>query len=263
MLELTVLGIIQGIAEWLPISSEGFLFLAKTTFFSGGSVGELVRLALFLHLGTFLAALVYFRKEVWQLVKALFQYRKSGPREQKLLVFLIVSTAVSGGVGIGVLYLVEKVAGAMNLTGTVLTGIVAVLLIVTGILQLKTKEGGKRMGENLTLGDGIILGLVQAMAVLPGLSRSGFTVAALLLRKFGEETALRLSFLMSLPIVLGGNILLNLTGIEFSLASMLGVAAAFIFGFLTIDMMMRVARNVSFAWFTILFGILTAIAVFI
>jgi undecaprenyl-diphosphatase len=99
--------------------------------------------------------------------------------------------------------------------------------------------------------------------VLPGLSRSGLTVAALLFRKFEDTEALRLSFLMSLPIVLGGNIILNATSFELSPVAVWGVVTSFLFGLLTIHLLFRLAKKVNFAWFAVLFGVATIAAAFI
>src|SRR3989339_2261259 len=103
MLEQIILGIIQGIAEWLPISSEGLIILVKSNFFSQATLGENIRLALFLHLGTFLAALIYFRKDVFSLFNALFNFKKSEAETKKLFRFLIGATLISGILGLTLL----------------------------------------------------------------------------------------------------------------------------------------------------------------
>ncbi|PIR78342.1 MAG: hypothetical protein COU28_02220, partial [Candidatus Magasanikbacteria bacterium CG10_big_fil_rev_8_21_14_0_10_36_16] len=102
MFEQIILGIIQGVAEWLPVSSEGMIVLIKSNFFpSTTPLAEvIIKQALFLHLGTFFAALVYFRREVGELLKALFNYRKASAETQKLFGFLFISTMISGCLGI-------------------------------------------------------------------------------------------------------------------------------------------------------------------
>jgi undecaprenyl-diphosphatase len=104
MIEEIVLGAIQGATEWLPLSSEGMVILAKTWFFGGGSLDEMVRLALFLHMGTFFAALAYFRKEAKEATMALLAYRKAGAESKKLLSFLLAATLVSGVVATSVFF---------------------------------------------------------------------------------------------------------------------------------------------------------------
>src|SRR3989344_1533387 len=131
MLESIILGTIQGIAEWLPISSEGAIVLVKSNFFGGGALSDTIRLALFLHLGTFLAALVYFRRDVASLLKALARYRSSSAGEQRLLRFLILSTLISGALGGALFSLVGRIESDIALTGRAVTAGVGVLLLVT------------------------------------------------------------------------------------------------------------------------------------
>ena len=109
MNEAIILGAIQGIAEWLPVSSEGMVVLARTVFFEPASFSELIAMALWLHVGTFFAALVYFWKDVVVLVKALFGFKRSTKETKLLLQFLIISTLISGGIGFVLLKALEGV----------------------------------------------------------------------------------------------------------------------------------------------------------
>jgi len=105
--------------------------------------------------------------------------------------------------------------------------------------------------------------VVQGFAALPGLSRSGLTVSTLLFRKVNEKDSLKLSFLLSLPIVLGGNILLNSEYFNFSLDSLISLSASFLFGLLTIHYLLKLAKKINFGWFVFAFGALMIIASFI
>jgi undecaprenyl-diphosphatase len=97
MIESLIIGAVQGIGEWLPVSSEGIILLMKANFFaSTETLSEAIHYSLFLHFGTFLAALVYFRKKVWLLLKTLFKYKKASEENKKILNFLILGTLVSG-----------------------------------------------------------------------------------------------------------------------------------------------------------------------
>lgn len=262
MLESFILGTIQGIAEWLPVSSEGLIFLVKANFFNfGETIREITELVLWLHLGTFLAALVYFRKEVWVLSRALFKFKSATENNQRILIFLIISTLVSGILGAILLLSLTYLEGFLTLSAKVLTLAIGILLLVTAGLQFRARGGGLKKADGIKGKDGVILGLAQGLAVLPGLSRSGLTVSVLLLRKFKEDTALKLSFLMSMPIVLGGNIILNMDKLSLNLESLVGLLASFIFGYLTIDVLLRVAKKINFAWFVLGFGVLTILAV--
>ena len=100
MFEQLILGIIQGIAEWLPVSSEGLIILAKTNLFdSTGNIEEAIHQALFLHFGTFLAALIYFRQDVKKLIRTVFSYRSQSQETPNLFSFLLIATMVSGAFG--------------------------------------------------------------------------------------------------------------------------------------------------------------------
>src|SRR5574344_2018113 len=97
MLEFLILGAVQGLVEWLPLSSEGMVFLVKGNFFDHGeSAVQVLHLSLFLHLGTFLAALIYFRKEIVSLFKTMFKYKESDEGGKRLLMFLMATTLISG-----------------------------------------------------------------------------------------------------------------------------------------------------------------------
>ncbi|MBD3247777.1 UDP-diphosphatase [Candidatus Falkowbacteria bacterium] len=266
MLEAIVLGITQGVAEWLPVSSEGLIFLIKANFFAKeDSLIDIVRLALFLHFGTFLSALVYFRKDVARLLKALFRYKKAEAENKKIINFLIIATLISavlGSILVAGMKSVEtdlkSIAGYVNL-------IIGGLLIITAFLQIKIKKA-KDFGKSekdLKAKDGVFLGIAQGMAALPGLSRSGLTVSALLMSEFRDNTALRLSFLMSMPIVLGANIVLNLGDLSADAYSFVALAFAFVFGLLTIDVLLKVAKKVNFGYFVLGFAILMIISSFL
>ncbi len=254
MLELIILGFIQGLAEWLPVSSEGLIVLVRHRFFAAASLEESIATALFLHLGTVLAAIVYFRKD---LVGILRDARARGPgvgESKKILWFLGTATLISGFLGLallkGLLFLGKNAAAS----GRGISILVGGCLLITGILQLRTRSMGDRRSTGLRSSDGVILGIAQGMAALPGLSRSGFTVATLLLRGFEKETALRLSFLMSIPIVLAGNVLLQVNDIRFSLSGLAGLTAAFLSGLATIHILLLAARRLNFGIFLLIFG---------
>jgi len=260
-----ILGIIQGIAEWLPISSSGLITLVMVNFFSITDLSFILHQALFLHLGTFFAALIYFRKDVADLLESLFccQLCKSSNTEtKKLLKFLIISTIITGVFGILILNLLMNFD--LILTGKIITFSVSVLLLITGTLQLSIRNKGLRKITHLKNSDSILAGFAQGLSAMPGLSRSGITISTLLLRKFDDTTALKLSFLMSLPVVFIGNILLNINQIIFiSMASFVGLTASFVFGLLTIHTLIKISRKINFAWFAIIIALLMMISVLV
>jgi len=258
-----ILGTIQGIIEWLPISSSGFVSLAASNFFNITSLDLLIKTALFFHLGTFLAALVYFRKEVGDLIYTLFKYKSSPIKWKKTFNFILIATIISGIIGILILNFLTGLDSTLEITGKTITLVIAILLLITGIIQLKPKNKGLKKERELKIKDGIILGVAQGLASLPGLSRSGITISTLLLRKFDDTTALKLSFLLSLPIVLIANIVLNLKDAVTGVFPIWGLLASFIFGLLTISGLMKLSKKINFAWFVLIFGILMLISFFI
>ena len=181
MVENIVLGITQGITEWLPISSEGLLVLLQVSFFGGEKEGlDMIKFALFLHSGTLFAALIYLRKDVWKLLKTVFAYRLADVETQKILKFLIGTTIISGIVGFILLGLLSYLGSQIEITGKMITFLIGVLLLVTAFFQFKAKDSGIKKASSLRRSDTMLLGLVQGFAVLPGFSRSGLTIAALL-----------------------------------------------------------------------------------
>ena len=263
MLEGIILGLLQGIAEWLPISSEGVITLAEVYLSDGRtSLTQSIHLALFLHLGTFLSALIYFRRRVGELLAPLIRIEFYQSLElRNIFRFLVVSTVISGGLGFAILKGIERVESELALTGKLIMFLVGLLLLVTAFLQRFASREGLRGFEEITWKDALVLGLAQAMAVFPGLSRSGLTVSALLLLRVREDVSLELSFLMSLPIVFLGNVILNAHFFTFSYITVLGLFTSFLAGLITIHYLLKLARAVDFSYFVLFFAFLTFIAV--
>ncbi|MFH1430256.1 MAG: undecaprenyl-diphosphate phosphatase [Candidatus Uhrbacteria bacterium] len=269
MIESFIFGAVQGIAEWLPVSSEGLIVLLGMHGPFAIRTEQLIPLALFLHLGTALAALVYFRRDVWELLATCFRWRRSSEEQRTFLSFLILATFVSGVIGV----LLLRIVGTLVLDAPIgiITGGIGVLLLVTGVLQLRTSRGGQRDIADLRLADALWLGLAQGLAALPGLSRSGLTVAALLLRRVDGASAFRASFLLSIPIVILGNIVLGFreTLADWSSMAMapaalaLAVLISFVFGLATIRALIACAQRVRFGKLVIGFGILMIVAAFV
>jgi len=256
MIEYAILGIVQGVGEWLPISSEGLIVFISSKFFSYGSLTESVKLALFLHLGTFFSALIYLRKDVFKLILCLKNFKRDDNKIKPLFVFLFWSTAISSVMAFLFLNLFEGADYLFEGAGKVVSVFIGLFLLITGYSQIKSKSIGSRSSVDLKKNDSVILGFVQGLASLPGLSRSGMTVSALLFRGFKEEESLRISFLMSLPIVFAGNIVLNFSDFSFSKEKIIALAFSFLFGLITIKAMIKIARSSSFGWFAIIFGLI-------
>ena len=259
-----VLGAIQGIVEWLPISSEGVNTLILVHFFDK-PVDEAIIISIWLHLGTLLAAVIYFRNDVINLLRHFPQYVKqkrvrNGSEQNSLITFLIISTIISGVLGAPLLFFSLELGGIQ--VGTVMA-IIGVFLIISGLVQ---RYAHRLSGIKVTptRKDALLLGVAQSFSVLPGLSRSGLTVSALLFRGYEGKQALRLSFLMSIPVVLVAEIGLVLTGkISFELANVISIIPAFIFGIVTIGILMRLATRIAFWKFCIFLGVISLLPLLI
>jgi len=261
LLQYLVLGIVQGITEWIPISSSAMSALIMSNFYGVTDISFILRSLLFLHLGTFFAALVYFYHDVVKLIKSTIHYKKAKPHTKKTIKFLLTTTIITGIIG----FVLMKVLVGINLevTGKIITLVISALLLITGFIQLKPSRKGDKTEHNLKKSDSWILGLAQGLAVIPGISRSGITVSALLIRKFNDTTALRLSFLMSLPIILIGNVFLNINEMAITTAAIFGMIIAFVFGFFTIHLLMKLSKKLNFAWFVIIFAVLMVLSVLV
>lgn len=241
-----VLGVLQGIFEWLPVSSEGNVALYLRVV-EGTDPATATGLALFLHAGTALAALAYYRGEVAGLAASLPAWRPETATDGHAdLTFLAVATVASGVVGVAAYLSLAALFPA--LAGGAFVVLVGLLLVATGLFQRLAEA---RLGDRTTptLFDAVLVGVLQGVAVLPGVSRSGTTVSALLLRGYEAPAAFRLSFLLSIPAALGAGALVvldgGLSGVGVTPA-VVALGAAAVVGYLTIDALMRLVRRVAF-----------------
>ncbi|MGQ3414379.1 undecaprenyl-diphosphate phosphatase [Natrinema sp. LN54] len=241
-------GIVQGIVEWLPVSSQGNLSLFLTL--AGTDPAVAVQLALFLQVGTTLSAATYYRDDIATAVRAVPGWRPGDAYrgENAIPSYVVVATLMTGLVGVPLYVYAVDLAG--QLTGGVFIALIGVLLILTGVLQLASESVSMGIRNAPTLPDSILVGAVQGVAILPGISRSGVTTSALLFRSYDPPAAFRLSFLLSIPASLGAAALTvagagGLPGIDpVPAAVALGLSA--IVGYLTIDALMRVVDRVPF-----------------
>ncbi len=262
VLEAIVLGIVQGVAEWLPISSEGMTTLVMLNFFDR-TLQDALPIAIWLHTGTLLSATVYFRNDIKDIIIEIPQYIRSRGMEEKkdsIITFLLIATILTGMIG---LPLIIFATNMNDFSGKLATAIIGSLLIITGLLQISaSKKTKKRQEAGIT--DSIITGIAQGFAALPGISRSGITVSTLLLRDIEAPHALRLSFLMSIPAVLAADVGMGAMGmLSFDRNSILSLLFAFLFGILTIDIFIKAAKKFDFSKFCIALGILSIMAYFI
>ena len=251
-----ILGLIQGLTEFLPVSSSGHLEIGHAVL--GIHSGENLLFAITVHMATVLSTLIVFRKYIIVLLKDLFafEWNESTKYVSKLL-FSAVPVLV-----VGVLFKeqVEMLfTGNLIFTGSMLV-ITAVILSLTGIV----KHGKSEM----TYTKAFIIGIAQAVAVIPGLSRSGFTIATGLFLKTPKEDVTRFSFLMVLIPVIGATFL-DIVGGDFTLENkigtlplLVGFAAAFISGLLACSLMIKIVKKGKLIYFAIYCLIIGLIAIF-
>lgn len=246
--EAVLAGIVQGVVEWLPVSSQGNLALFLT---SVGTDPEIaLQLALFLQVGTTLSATVYYRDELTDAARALPDWRAGAAYSDSnaLVSYILVACLLTGVVGIPLWILAVDIAS--ELSGGVFIVIIGVLLVLTGILQLASESIEMGIREQPTLVDSVLVGAVQGLAILPGVSRSGVTTSALLFRRYDPPAAFRLSFILSIPASLGAAALTvlgagGLPGIAPEAAAAALVVSAVV-GYATIDALMRIVSRIPF-----------------
>jgi undecaprenyl-diphosphatase len=246
---------LQGLLEWLPISSEGQIALVMLYVFNITESSTILSLIIWLHLGTMGAALLKYRSEYFNVLfpkTAEFTYLRK---------FLVVVTLATGITAIPLYLFLREVFKPSY--GDIISVMIGIFLIFTGIiLYIFRNIREYRSATDLSLKEMIFLGLVQGLSILPGISRSGTTVATLLGRKIEQENSLKYSFLMSVPVVFGAFIFdLIISGVPelpgisiYEIMMMIGVT--FAFGLLSMDVLLAVAKKVNFAYFCVLIGII-------
>jgi undecaprenyl-diphosphatase len=254
LLQALILGVVQGLTEFLPVSSSGHLALAQSLIPGFEQPG--VFLDVMLHVGTLAAVAVYFRRELGQLARALpglWPGAAGKDKESRRLLLGIVAASIPTAV-IGIL-LEDRVEAFMSSVP-----IVGAALMVTGLWLLAGEALGRKAEArpgSPGLGRSLLIGLAQGIAVTPGISRSGSTIAtARALGATGPEAA-RFSFLLSLPAVGGAALLTALKNREAILASTgeqiaayaVGPLVAGLVGFVAIGLVMRLLRSGRFVWF--------------
>jgi undecaprenyl-diphosphatase len=259
LVQAVLLGVLQGVLEWLPVSSEAGVAVASTVV-ANADPAAATRLALFLHAGTAVAATAYYRAELVEVARSVRVARPFAEGTTDLS-FLVVATLATGATGVPAFLALE--AAVSTLEGGLFLALVGGLLVLTGVVQ--------RFAAGLSLGDravpdwvdAVLVGGLQGLAVMPGVSRSGTTVSALLLRGHDGESSLRLSFLLSIPAALGANALVvlddGLPAIT-PLAAVVALAVSAVVGYLVVDALVRLVRRVPFWSVCVSFGGLGVVA---
>ena len=253
LLTAILLGLIQGITEWLPISSEAAVS-ATYSLVLDKPTEEAIAYALWLHMGTAIAATIAFRSELFTTASDVMN---AGIRQSPMARYLIIATLVSSVIALPLLVALNEISEKI---GVVIMIPVGLALFITGLLQLRQTGYAGRGVESANAGDAVLAGIAQGIAALPGFSRSGLTVVALLSRGISRRDALVLSFIMSIPAGLGAGLYAALDdGLELSAESGVAVAVSAVTGLAAIRVLLRVADRINFGGFVLAFGTLVLI----
>ena len=273
ILQAIFLGIIQGLTEFLPVSSSGHLAIAQNIFEidTGGSM----LFDIMLHVGTLAAVFVAYRKDIVRLIReaicicidigantkiwisnrkndeALRYKRIIHNNYRKFVVLILVSTIPTGVIGYAAKNLVEASSATLIVPG--------VCLLLTGVLLVVADftEDGKKIPRDVSYTNGFFIGIAQGISTLPGLSRSGTTITACLVSGFDKRFAVKYSFLMAVPAVLGASVLEikdavaeEITG-NLVLCCVIGAVVAGLVGYVCIKVMLSIVRKKKFKGFAI------------
>ena len=260
ILQAIIMGIVQGLSEFLPISSSAHLVISSNIYkvLKGIEIGtessQEVFLDIMLHLGTLIAVLIFFRKEIMDILKALFNAIKTkdfSDKNAKLALYILLGTIIT----IAIAFPLHDVAEELVFS----PAIVGLLLLFTGFLLIGSETYSKKVEQkkdNVDLKTSIIMAIAQGLAALPGFSRSGLTIASGLLNKQERLTAAKYSFLLSIPIILGASMFYPFLKMDLSELSqfnwsaiIIGTIVSGIVGYLCIKYFLKFVGKYSLAFF--------------
>lgn len=259
-LEVIILGIVQGIAEFLPISSSAHLIIFRDVFGIGSDIGSNIAMTfdIALHLGTLLAILIYFFKDFWKILISGFTKPKS--TDGKLMWFILIATIPAAIFGVLFETTIEELVRGNFI-------LIACALIFMGIViyladvYFKQKKSFKDMKWT----DALVIGCAQVFALIPGFSRSGTTISAARAMKLNREDAAKFSFYLSAPVIFGASFLTLLKDNTVTLIASnagifaVGILVAFITGLLCIEFLMKYIKKHDFKifmWYRVAMGII-------
>lgn len=255
-LQSIILGVVQGMTEFLPVSSSGHLCLARELM--GVELDENLTFDIALHAATVLSTIVVLWREIWRLLKGAFDFSsKQINEEQSYILKIVVSMIPIGVVGFLLKDYIDSVGDK--------SWVVGIMLLVTALLLTFAYKAKPRQKENISYRDAFIIGLAQACATMPGLSRSGSTIATGLLLGNKKDSVAQFSFLMVLPPILG-NALLDIVKGDFGggveiVPLMAGFVSAFVVGCLACKFMIEMVKRGKLIWFALYCAIVGVVAI--
>ncbi len=255
ILEAILLGVIQGLTEFLPVSSSGHLELAKVITGYDQSASESMMMTVILHAATALSTIVIFRKEIIEIISGLFSFEKEQVEFSGKIILSMVPAAI-----VGVMFdeQLEQLFDKQVL-------LVGLMLIVTGAL-LFLADKAKNTTKKVSWSNAIVIGIAQMIAILPGISRSGATISTSVLLGVDRTRAAKFSFLMVVPLILG-KMAKDILGGELSYASedlvplAAGFGAAFVTGLVACTWMIALVKKSKLSYFAYYCFAVAAIAI--
>ena len=238
ILQAIFLGIVQGLTEFLPVSSSGHLVFLQSLL---GMEEPQLFFDVMLHLGTLLAVVVYFRSDIYKIIKgigSLLKGSKQGQEGTRLLLWIIVATIPTGLMGILFKDWFESLFSKPKVVG--------MMLLITGLVLFLTRWAKKegRTIEKMNWMDSIIIGIAQGIAIIPGISRSGATISTGLFCGLDRELSGKFSFLLSIPAILGATFLESQkigSSLEVQIG-LLGMAVAFLVGIFSLTLLIKIIK---------------------
>ncbi|HIS83436.1 undecaprenyl-diphosphate phosphatase [bacterium] len=268
LIQAILMGIVQGLSEFLPISSSAHLVFTSNFYkvFKGIEIvqhsNEEVFFDIMVHLGTLIAVLIFFRKDIAEILKAMWHALKTkdwSDKKAKLGLYIALGTVITVALALPIKDIAEKLVYSPSIVG--------ILLFITGFVLLASEYMSKHFTakrENVDIKTSILIGLAQGLAALPGFSRSGWTIATGLFFGLDRVTAARYSFLLSIPIILGASMVYPLVKIDIHeamtynwTAIIAGTIISGVVGYLCIKYFMKFISKFSlaiFGWYCILAG---------
>ncbi len=258
-----ILGIVQGLLEWIPVSSEAFLFIIAILY--GVEIRKALIIAILLHFSTCISAIIYYRKDYNDVIK--FLVKKSySDASRRLLSYLLIAGSLTLVIGILIYYaflsILVTIESLIELSSIVIMIMIGLLLITVGLMMRRARlRMHYKNIEDIDNKDSVIIGIAQAFSVLPGISRSGITISTLLLRNYDQESSVKLSFIIT-PIVIIPATLYELIMHYNKFLGMIwfnlfvSEVVAFITSILVIEFMTSLARKLDLSKFMIIIGLI-------
>ncbi len=237
IIQAIILGILQGLTEFLPVSSSGHLQLARE-WFGMGDVGN--SFDIFMHFGSLLAVFVFFRKKIWELIVGILKGEKYAWKFASWIIVASVPTVIIG-------LTIDGMSG-----GVFPLWLTSLCFFITGIVLI-LMDKAKEKSETLNYKKSLFIGILQGLAVFPGISRSGSTIFAGVVSGISKKDAFEFSFLLSIPAILGANLLkideILESGNSYS-TLLVGAFMAFLFGILALFLLEKMLVKNKFSLFT-------------